>query len=249
MLRSSLGVRACLGLLLAMCTAQAGRAQAQEQPKSGPAIELAEPDAAAEALPGSHNERAMAPGTNKAQPALHLGVDAEGERVMSRGLQAARLEQRGTVIGGYGQFTLTSLKVGPDRDFDTRANVRRLVLFVAHDLSESVQFYGELEWENAMICRDCDGAVEVEQAFVDWKLLGEALTLRAGLVVLPLGIQNQWHEPPVFNGVERTSTEQAVIPTTWRELGLGITGRLGELYRYELYLTTTLDPSALGPMD
>lgn len=226
----------------------AARATAQEAPKPGPAIELAEPDTPApanQAAPAS--EAAPAASVKEDGPALHLGVDAGDERALSRGLQPARLDQRGTVIGGYGQFTLTSLKVGPDRDFDTRANVRRLVLFVAHDLSENIQFYSELEWENATACRDCDGAVEVEQAFVDWKLLGEALTLRAGLVVLPIGIQNQWHEPPVFNGVERTSTEQSIIPTTWRELGLGITGKLGELYRYELYLTTTLDPSALGP--
>jgi hypothetical protein len=66
-------------------------------------------------------------------------------------------------------------------------------------------------------------------------------------VIVPMGIINQWHEPPIFHGVDRPSTDQTIIPTTWRELGVGITGQLAELYRYELYLTTTLDPTALGP--
>jgi hypothetical protein len=37
-----------------------------------------------------------------------------------------------------------------------------------------------------------------------------------------------------------------VIPTTWRELGVGLTGALAVPVRYELYLTTTLAPKGLG---
>jgi hypothetical protein len=227
--------RALLGCALALAGGSVvASARAQAAPTAGPVIELA-PEPATAAPPAD------------AEPGLHIGVDVNEERALSRGLQPQRMEQRGTVIGGYGQFNLTAQKVGPDADFETRANVRRLVLFVAHDFSDDIEVYTELEWENALACRDCEGAVEVEQAFVQWKLLGDALALRAGLVLVPMGIINQWHEPPVFNGVERPSTEQAIIPTTWREIGVGITGTLAELYHYELYLTTTLDPTELGP--
>jgi hypothetical protein len=153
----------------------------------------------------------------------------------------------GTLLGGYAQFNLTSLAVGPDADFDTRANLRRLVLFVSHAFTPEIDVYAELEWENAIACPSCQGSVEVEQAFVDWELLGDALAVRAGLVLVPIGIINQWHEPPVFHGVERPATDTRVIPTTWRELGVGITGTLLALARYELYLTTTLAPTGLGP--
>jgi hypothetical protein len=153
----------------------------------------------------------------------------------------------GTLIGGYGQFNLTSLKVGPDADFDTRANLRRLVLFVSHAFTPEIAAYAELEWENAIACPSCQGSVEVEQAFVDWKLLGDALVLRTGLLLVPMGIINLWHEPPVFHGVERPATDSRIIPTTWRELGLGVKGTLAEIARYELYLTTTLAPTGLGP--
>jgi hypothetical protein len=203
-------------------------------PTSGPTIELP-PEAATEA--SEPNE----------QTAVHFGVDASDERVMTRGLQPVRLEQQGTVIGGYGQFNLDSLKVGEAKDFKTQANLRRIVLFVSHHLTDDIAVYTEFEWENALACDGCAGSAEVEQAFVDWKLLGDKLALRAGLVLVPMGIINQWHEPPVFHGVERPMVDEFIIPTTWRELGAGITGHLGEIYHYELYLTTTVDPTRLGP--
>jgi hypothetical protein len=165
---------------------------------------------------------------------------------MTRGLQPTRMAQQGTVIGGYGEFNLNSLKVGTASDFTTTASVRRLVLFVSHHMTDAIQVYTEFEWENALACADCQGSAEVEQAFVDWKLHGDALALRAGLLLVPMGIINQWHEPPVFHGVERPMVDQLIIPTTWREIGAGIDGRLGEMYRYELYLTTTVDPTRLS---
>jgi len=54
---------------------------------------------------------------------------------------------------------------------------------------------------------------------------------------------NERHEPPSFNGVERPFVETLIIPTTWRELGFGITGDLGKGFRYRTYLTSSLDAS------
>ena len=134
-------------------------------PATGPQIELPP-------------ETGTAPEQNEA--GIHLGVDASDESVMTRGLQPTRMAQEGTVIGGYGEFNLNSLKVGTDNDFTTTASVRRLVLFVSHHMTDAIQVYTEFEWENALACSDCEGAAEVEQAFVDWKLHGDALALRAG---------------------------------------------------------------------
>jgi hypothetical protein len=157
------------------------------------------------------------------------------------------MAQPTTVVGGYGQFTLNSLRIGPDKDNDfvTRANLRRIVLFVAHPITDDIRIYSEFEWENALACDGCLGSAEVEQAFLEWNLLGDALALRAGLVLVPMGIINQWHEPPVFHGVDRPQVDTLIIPTTWRELALGVVGELGEMWHYELYVTTTLDPLLL----
>ena len=66
------------------------------------------------------------------------------------------------------------------------------------------------------------------------------------MLLTPMGIVNERHEPPSFNGVERPFVETIIIPTTWRELGFGITGDLGRGFRYRAYLTSSLDASRFG---
>ena len=152
-----------------------------------------------------------------------------------------------TTVGGYGQIDLKYRKIGPDGPLSGQANVRRIVLFVGHQWTERLRTTVELEWENAVACAACQGVAEVEQAFVDAALWGQALTLRAGLILVPMGIINQYHEPPVFHGVDRPSFDQSVLPSTWREIGVGFTGRFKSRWRYELYAMTAIDPVRLGP--
>jgi hypothetical protein len=45
--------------------------------------------------------------------------------------------------------------------------------------------------------------------------------LRRGMVLVPVGIINERHEPPTFNGVERTMVDTVIVPTTWRDVGVG----------------------------
>lgn len=207
-------------------------AAAEPPPAAGPQIEMPPEAASTEPEP---------------PPVVQFGTPVDREEALTRGLTPERMAQPTTVVGGYGQFTLNALRVGPDKDndFSARANLRRIVLFVAHPITDTIRVYSEFEWENALACDSCNGSAEVEQAFVEWQLVGDALALRAGLVLVPMGIINQWHEPPVFHGVDRPNVDGFIIPTTWRELGLGITGKLAEIWHYELYLTTTLDPLRL----
>jgi hypothetical protein len=200
----------------------------------GPKIELPPEGVAGTPQPSAANT-----------PLVRLGTATDDE-TLSRGLQPNRLQQPTTVVGGYGQFSLNAVKPGNAKEFDARATVRRLVLFVAHPITEDIRIYTEFEWENAVSCSGCVGSAEVEQAFVHARLLGDALALRAGLLLVPMGIVNQWHEPPVFHGVERPQVDTVIIPSTWRELGLGFAGNLQQIFRYELYATTTLNPLRLN---
>jgi hypothetical protein len=52
------------------------------------------------------------------------------------------------------------------------------------------------------------------------------LGFRAGLLLLPMGIVNEMHEPTTFHGVFRPWVENKLIPTTSRENGFGIYGSL-----------------------
>jgi hypothetical protein len=121
-----------------------------------------------------------------------------------------------------------------------------MVIFVAHRFSESLRFYTEVEVEHAITGANAAGEVDVEQAYVDWLLAGDALGIRAGVIVLPMGIINQWHEPPIFHGVERPNVDRVIIPSTWHEGGIGVFGEPVEGLRYELYVVGGLDPSGFS---
>ena len=50
-------------------------------------------------------------------------------------------------------------------------------------------------------------------------------------------IVNEYHEPTTFNGVERPTLDNKIVPTTWREIGMGISGRFDNLnMRYQAYI-------------
>lgn len=201
-----------------------------------------------------------------AEPVLEIpdvGVGDVDDHVLLKGLQDTRLHAGSTVVGGYGQINGSARSIGPGPNGEMLntptydASVRRFVLFVAHTfgdegLARDFRVYTELEWENAIACRTCVGSVEIEQGFLEWSLLRtkhdrDALALRGGLLLVPIGIINQWHEPPVFHGVDRPRVEEgAIIPSTWRELGAGIVGDPLNGVHYELMLTTGLDPTRIS---
>jgi hypothetical protein len=82
---------------------------------------------------------------------------------------------------------------------------------------------------------------------LDYLLVGNALGVRAGVILVPMGIINAWHEPPIFHGVERPAVDTVIIPSTWREGGLGVFGEPVEGLRYQLYVMGGLDPRGFSP--
>ena len=170
-----------------------------------------------------------------------------------RGMQQGRFDRAAkTSVGGYGELHLNLIK--PEGEVAAgRLDLHRFVLFIAHNFNDRFRFYSELELEHAFVA-DSDGVAipgsfQVEQAFIDWRILkgdSEALYVRAGVVLVPMGIINQWHEPPIFNGVERPFVDRVIIPTTWREGGAGIWGEPIEGLRYEFYVVGGLDASGFS---
>ena len=133
-----------------------------------------------------------------------------------------------TAIGGYGELTLNAPSNGPNV-----VDMRRLVLYVGHNFTDKLRFYGELEVEHAVTSATDKGEFEVEQAFLDY-LAWKPFNLRAGVIIIPMGIINVYHEPPTFNGVDRPETDTLIIPSTWREPGAGFFGEWRQV-RYQAY--------------
>ena len=125
-------------------------------------------------------------------------------------------------ISGYMDFHVNDAQhADPVLDF------HRFVLLFTHSFSERVRFVSELELEHAVVSPETDGELELEQAYIDF-LLSRSFNLRAGMVLAPVGVINERHEPPVFHGVERPLVETVIIPTTWFGAGAGA-GVHGEL--------------------
>jgi hypothetical protein len=205
-------------------------APASAEAADGPVIELAP----------EHREQKKPP----SPPVIALGAGTAPEGELTRGLAEQRFRAAlgslgHTSVGGYGELMVNGVTSGRDAPREWTGDVRRLVLFVAHTFNEHVRAYTELELEHVK-------EAEIEQAYLDWKVAGDLLGLRAGLVLVPVGIINQVHEPPIFNGVVRPRVETVVIPSTWRELGIGFFGRPAEGLRYELYAMAGLDPLGLS---
>jgi hypothetical protein len=139
-------------------------------------------------------------------------------------------------ISGYMDFHVNKPEAG-----DTSVDFHRFVLIFNHSFTPRIRFVGELELEHAFVeGGEESGEVELEQAYVDF-LLTRAFNVRAGMLLVPMGIINERHEPPVFQGVERPFVDTVVIPSTWFEGGAGVHGEIGRGLRYRAYVMAPLD--------
>lgn len=151
---------------------------------------------------------------------------------------AAPPVERTTALSGYMEFHFNK----PERD-DGRLDFHRFVLLVTHRFSDRIRFVGELELEHALVeGLEEAGELELEQAYVDF-LLSRRFNVRAGMMLMPIGIINERHEPPIYYGVERPFVDTVIVPTTWFEVGAGIHGELGRGWRYRAFVASPLDAS------
>ncbi len=172
-----------------------------------------------------------------------LAGDGAGEMTVRHGLGPAGSKvyatSRGVAFGGYGELTFAEIAGAVDQ-----ADAQRAVLFLGHRFDERWLVNTEIEFEHGTTeassgTTSSGGSVSVEQAYLEYEA-GSALSLRFGLVLVPLGLVNEQHEPTLFFATRRSQTETRIIPSTWRELGVGALGE-GAGFAWRGYLLTSLD--------
>lgn len=132
--------------------------------------------------------------------------------------------RNGLTVGGYAQVDYNQ----PEGD-NGKMDVHRLVILFGYKFSDRVQFVTEIEYEHVK-------EVYIEQAFLNYSISNN-FNVRGGLMLVPMGIVNEYHEPTTFNGVERPSMDKSIVPTTWREIGVGVTGKFDDAsLRYQAYI-------------
>lgn len=125
-----------------------------------------------------------------------------------------------TVLAGYGSMKYNyNFTTG-----NSVANIDRLVLFFGHRFNKKITFFSELEIEDAKVTGGkASGEFSLEQAFLKFNI-NRSNYLTTGLFIPRIGIINENHLPTTFNGNERPMVETTIIPSTWREIGIGYYG-------------------------
>jgi len=194
--------------------------KAQSQLASSVAESTAKAPLAAQAA----EEPSVAPAT---ATAAHLGAE----------------DETGVSWFGYGELNYSR----PSEDHaDTTADVGRFVIGVGYRFDDSTRFASELEVEHTIASAEDAGEVEVEQAYIEHEI-GNSTYARLGLVLIPSGLLNEYHEPTRYYGVFRNFVETAIIPTTWREGGIAFQGNTAGGLRWDVGLTTGFDLSKWDP--
>ncbi|HEB78492.1 MAG TPA: hypothetical protein ENI90_08200, partial [Methylothermaceae bacterium] len=144
---------------------------------------------------------------------------------------------KGLSIGGYGEgrYQIFTDDQNGRRD---NADFVRLVLYTGYKFSDWILFNSELEFEHATTGKS--GSVSLEFAALDF-FLDPRVNIRAGMVLIPMGFINPIHEPPFYFGNNRPEVERRIIPTTWREIGVGLFGEIFPGLTYTTYVVNGFD--------
>jgi hypothetical protein len=148
----------------------------------------------------------------------------------------------GMSLGGYGEVVYDRFDdendAGSDAGAKDQLDFLRAILYAGYKFSDKVVFNSELEVEHATT-DDGIGEVAMEFGYLDF-LLRPQLGVRAGLLLMPVGLVNELHEPTAFLGSMRPEVERVILPSTWSEAGLGLVGELGP-FAYRTYVVTGLN--------
>ena len=142
---------------------------------------------------------------------------------------------QGVSIAGYGEMLLENYADSSGKT--TQFDYLRAILYAGYRFNDKFLFNSEIEVEHAK-------EIFVEFAYIDYQAT-ENFGLRGGMLLVPMGLVNEFHEPTVFLGAERPVTENRIIPTTWRENGGGFYGAF-EQVSFRAYVLNGFDGSAFS---
>ncbi len=223
-------------------------------------------------VPMERREEAAPPGQypTPTGPITEIKVERKGEEKVPLGFSSTGsgrliyakpfLAAPKATIGGYADIKYGSL-TGPTLDNLSRNsfNQERMVPFIYADITDRVKFATEIEFERGGTNspgsnitgtgNTASGSIQLEFAQIDY-LITEAVNLRAGILLMPVGKFNLLHDSPLNDLPDRPMVDRLVIPSTWFEAGAGIYGTFypSALSKvdYELYAVNGMGCNAQG---
>ncbi|MCR5820606.1 MAG: hypothetical protein K6F94_06655 [Bacteroidaceae bacterium] len=190
-------------------------------------------------------------------------VSAQEEEPESEGFQHFRIGGYGEMVASlkdYGLNRFNGSSLGNTKEHRATIAIPRFVLSGEYKFNRHWQLGAEIEFEAGgtgvameleksenLVDRETEiekgGEVALEQFHITYSL-NRYFNVRAGHMVLPVGLTNAHHEPILFYGTVRPEGESTLIPSTWHETGLSIFGEFGRnrtRFSYQAFVTAGLN--------
>ena len=150
----------------------------------------------------------------------------------------------GLSIGAYGEFFFgTKQNPAAGGQWQNGFDARRFVLLPTYQITDNIIFNAEIEFEHAGTAFDNDdklhGAIDIEQLWVDFKIVDQFNWRAPGIDLVPIGYINQHHEPTQFYSVLRPELYNGLIPSTWKVPGTSVYGTITDGLKYQVMVSAS----------
>jgi hypothetical protein len=152
----------------------------------------------------------------------------------------------GMSIGAYGEVKFgTQQNPAANGQWQNGFDAARLVLLPTYAITDNIIFNAEIEFEHAGAGFDADdklhGTAEIEQVWIDFKIMDQFNWRSPGIDLIPIGYINQHHEPTQFYSVNRPVLYNGLIPSTWKAGASSFYGTITEGLTYQVQVSTSLE--------
>src|SRR5579863_2144279 len=150
----------------------------------------------------------------------------------------------GLSIGAYGEVKFGSMQnPAAGGQWQNGFDTARMVLLPTYAITDNIIFNAEIEWEHAGAGFDNDdklhGTSEIEQLWIDFKIVDQFNWRAPGVDLIPIGYINQHHEPTQFYSVNRPELYNSIIPSTWKAPATSVYGTITDGLKYRVMLSAT----------
>ena len=225
----------------------------QKEASATPSTAKSSTDAAA---PGAATPPADAKPATTAQPVVTKAPAAKPDKASPVTAAATTPETPAKPIFGIAESPVAGLSIGAygEVHFGAMQNpaaggqwqlgedaARRFVLLPTYAITDNIIFNAEIEFEHAGSGFDNDdklhGTAEIEQLWIDVKIVDQFNWRAPGIDLVPIGWINQHHEPTEFYSVLRPELYNGLIPSTWKTPATSVYGTIADGVKYQVMLS------------
>ena len=152
----------------------------------------------------------------------------------------------GLSIGAYGEIKFGAMQnPAANGQWQNGFDAARIVLLPTYAITDNIIFNAEIEFEHAGSGFDADdklhGTAEIEQLWVDFKIVDQFNWRAPGIDLIPIGYYNQHHEPTQFYSVNRPELYNGLIPSTWMAGASSVYGTIADGLSYQFQVSSSIE--------